>query len=179
MFLRLCVAVMAVIVQGVLAEDRQSEFETQLNSYQEKLPKDCKITSPAMKLIYACSKIQAPSANPRFYGVVEAGSSNSPARNSSGVNFCYNTLVNVQRNGGRLSITALRDSGASPEFKTYIAERARLRPSEGEVVLPLSGLEGQCFGYTESIDKLCSGLISGRTNHVPMGLNLSFHRGVG
>jgi hypothetical protein len=176
MFLRLCVVGLAMTVQGVLAEDRQSEFETQLNSYQEKLPKDCKITSPAMKLVYACSKIQASNANPRFYGIVEAGAANS--RHSGGVNFCYNTLVEVKRNGGQLTVSAMRDSGASPELKTYVTDRAKLKPPEGEVVLPLSGIEGQCFGYTKTVDKHCEGMITGRTNHVPMGLRLSFYDGV-
>ncbi len=175
MFLRLCVVLLALSVQSVLAQDRQSEFETQLNSYQEKFPKDCKITSPAMKLVYACSRIQMPEANPRFYGIIEAGAANASSRSSGGVNFCYNSLVNVERNGDQLKVSVLRDRGASPERRSYIASRSGLKQSGGDIILPLAGLEGQCFGYTETVDGYCKSLLGGRTNGVPMGLVLNVH----
>lgn len=155
MLLRLCVAVFLITgVQTALA-DSVSAFEASLAAYQAKLPSGCQIKSPAMKVIYACSKIQGPDANPRFQQTIDAGSRYSPSTSSNGVNFCYNSLVEVQRNGGQLIMNVTRDSGQTAKMTSYRANLDKLTQDAGAYDLPIKGFEGLCFGYTPPINSIC------------------------
>jgi hypothetical protein len=176
MFMRLCVVILAGLVQGALAQT--SDFEGQLASYQNRHHRDCQIKSPAMKLAYACSRIEAPDSNPRFYGTIDAGQPGSPSRSSNGVNFCYNALVDVQTNGDQVRISVLRDSGASARETRYQVNRSNLTGTGGRYLVPLDGLEGKCFTYNSANDVCSNGVFGIGNTHVPMALDLNFENGV-
>jgi hypothetical protein len=168
MLLRVCVAVFLTTgAQSVLA-DPTSAFESALKAHQERFPSSCRINSPAMKVIYACSKIQGPNANPRFQSTIDAGTRRSPGTSSNGVNFCYNSLVEVQRNGDRLSVNVTRDSGQSAKMANYLVNLSNLQKDAGDYVLPITDFKGHCFGYTQTVGSLC-----GFGTDVPMALRLS------
>lgn len=174
--MRLCVVVLAGFVQGALAQT--SDFEGQLAAYQNRHHRDCQIKSPAMKLAYACSQIQAPNSNPRFYGTIDAGQAGSPSRSSNGVNFCYNALVNVQSNGDQVRISVLKDSGASARETRYQVNRSNWKGTGGHFIVPLEGLEGKCFVYDTANDHCSNGVFGLGNTHVPMALELDLANGV-
>ncbi len=168
MFLRLSILAMAIlVVQGSLAQD-MDDFNRELAN----MNKECQIKSAAMKLIYACSKIQSDNSNPRFIGEFKAGSKGSPSASSSGANHCYNSLVNVERNGDQVRISILKDSGQNPEKSLYVTNASKLKAS-AEVadgvdgfVIPLSGLQSGCY-FGSATNQSCSSL-----DNIPMGLVL-------
>lgn len=160
MVLRLCVAVLMGTLTQALWANEVSDFEASLASYQARMPAACQIKSPAMKVAYACSKIQSPNANPRFHSTIDAGTPGSPSTSSNGVNFCYNSIIEVKRDGGRVLINVTRDEGVTAKGQSFITNLSSLRESGGEIVLPLESSKGLCFGYTESVNANCRSLFS-------------------
>ncbi len=154
MFLRLCVVVSLFTVQAALAQtpdDQQraialsGSFEGELKMNQQDMPAGCQIKSPAMKVAYACSKLQTEKSNPRFYGSIDAGEKGSPSSTQDGVNYCYNSLVNVEKNGDVVRVQVLRDVGSSANRTSYTVKQSNLKAEGGEYVLPLANQKGQCF----------------------------------
>jgi len=146
MLLRLCAALLIGSVQTALA-DVGADLNNQLGTYHQRLPKDCRIASAPLKLAYACSALETAGSNPRLYKVSE----------TSGVNYCFNSLVHVAQNGGRLKITVLKDVGNQVRrYEFNVDEKNLKKDDSGDYALPLEGLEGRCFAYTDEYQRHCS-----------------------
>ena len=125
-----------------------ADFTDRFNAENNALPEQCRIRSPQMKLVYACSKLETPNANPRFYGLVEHAQSRSK--------FCYNMLIDVRKIPSAYDVVVYRDDGALPKYmhyRTWVVageHNYRLEGSRGYCAVTDKRKKQDCQGFNEA-----------------------------
>lgn len=126
----------------------------------------CTITNPLIKLANSCygGDMSSVESEGKFTGSLD----------SSGVNYCYNTLLFASSQAGKNKIVALYENANQQlRMQTYEVTAKDIADAAHPTVL-LSGLEGRCFARSFK-NKECSGGLFGIGNtNLPTAVAFEF-----